>query len=83
MERNRVRARVYSTGRGRDRTWHYEVHRSGDGAVVLYDNTGAFAPIINTASSRVAALRHMETAGHQLFPYRDQEGKEWLARTRT
>lgn len=73
---NRVRARVYSTGSGRFRTWHYEVHRPGDGAVILYDNTGAFEPIMRTALNRVEALRHMQTAGHDLPAYLDHEGRK-------
>lgn len=65
-----VRARIWSTpGRGKRRTWHYKVVR-GDGKTVLYDNTGAFAPILRTALIEVEALRHMEIAGHKLKEYR-------------
>lgn len=64
----RVRARVWSTGRGRRRTWHYKVVR-GDGKTVLYDNTGHFEPILKDALIRVEALRHMVTAGHKLGVY--------------
>lgn len=72
-----VRAKVWSTGAGRGsrtgrrtrRTWHFEVYNSR-GEVVLYDNTGSFEPILRDALIRVEALRHMETAGHRLKPYR-------------
>ena len=78
---NAVRARVWSTGsyhrpRGRHRstglTWHYEITRP-DGKVVLYDNTGAFEPIIRDALIRVEALRHMVTAGHPLPEYKTND----------
>ncbi|WP_146072851.1 hypothetical protein [Cryobacterium sp. Y62] len=64
-----VRARVWSTGEGKRRTWHYKVMRA-DGKTVLYDNTGAFAPIIQDALIRVEVLRHMVIAGHELKEYR-------------
>lgn len=79
-----VRARVWSTRgatvnviingvhyrRYTHRTWHYEVYNSR-GQVVLYDNTGYWRPILQDALVRVEALRHMETAGHTLDPYRE------------
>jgi hypothetical protein len=74
----KVRARVWSTGqyhkpRGPHRatglTWHYAVVRP-DGAIVLYDNTGHFEPMLEAALIRVEALRHMVTAGHALPSYR-------------
>jgi len=65
----KVRARVWSTGRGKHRTWHYVVKR-GDGKPVLYDNTGQFAPMLASALMRVEVLRHMVTAGHKLKAYR-------------
>lgn len=82
--KGKVRARVWSTGRfvprGRLRrgerhrstglTWHFAVYNSA-GEVVLYDNTGAYKPILNAALIRVEALRHMEIAGHKLKPYSD------------
>ena len=61
----KVRARVWSTGRGQHRTWHFVVMR-GDGRPVLYDNTGQFAPILHRALRGVAVLRHMVVAGHEL-----------------
>jgi|GEM_PF-5843704 len=70
-----VRARVWSTTpshryRGRHtRTWHYAVYNTA-GDIVLYDNTGHWKPIITDALIRVEALRHMETAGHKLKPYK-------------
>lgn len=51
------------------RTWHYAVYNSA-GDIVLYDNTGHWQPIIKTALIEVTALRHMETAGHKLKPYK-------------
>lgn len=65
---NKVRARVWSTGAGRRRTWHYKVTRP-DGETVLYDNTGHFDPILRSALIRVEALRHMVIAGHELPIY--------------
>lgn len=68
-----VRAKIWSTvfidpkGRPR-RSWHYAVFNSA-GEVVLYDDTGYFAPILRSALIRVTALRHMEIAGHRLRPY--------------
>lgn len=78
MKPDRVKARVWSTGRyrkprGKHRstglTWHYEVVRP-DGKVVLYDNTGSFEPILKDALIRVEALRHMVIAGHDLPVYK-------------
>jgi len=65
-----VRARVWSTPgvQGR-RTWHYRVMRA-DGATVLYDNTGAYEPILRRALIEVEALRHMVIAGHKLGKYK-------------
>lgn len=40
-----------------------------DGAVVLYDNTGSWQPMIRAAQIEVEALRHMVTAGHELPEY--------------
>jgi len=37
--------------------------------VVLYDNTGAWEPMLTAALIRVEALRHMVTAGHTLHAY--------------
>lgn len=68
-EPEKVRARVWSTGTGKRRTWHYRVTRA-DGKTVLYDNTGHFEPILRAALIRVDALRHMVTAGHELGEYR-------------
>jgi len=62
-----VHAHVWSTGRGRHRTWHYEV-KAGE-TVVLYDNTGAWEPILRASLIRVEALRHMLIAGHKLEAY--------------
>lgn len=69
----RVKAKVWSTlqldFKGRlSRTWHYAVLNCA-GEVVLYDDTGAYAPILRDALIRVTALRHMEIAGHRLHPY--------------
>lgn len=63
-----VRARVWRTGRGRHATWHYAVKRP-DGGVVLYDNTGSWQPILQTATISVEVLRHMMIAGHPLPVY--------------
>lgn len=73
-----VHGRVWSTlsrdGKGRRyRTWHYAVTRA-DGRVVLYDNTGKFQLILNSALVRVEALRHMVIAGHKLKPYKGDIG---------
>jgi len=65
-----VKARVYSRGLVNGRTvWHYEV-RSSSGEVVLYDNSCGWRINLTRALVRVEALRHMETAGHKLKPYR-------------
>jgi hypothetical protein len=41
-----------------------------DGATVLYDNTGAYEPILRRALIEVEALRHMVIAGHKLGKYK-------------
>lgn len=74
MKATEVRARVWFTRgpvwRGRQ-GWvvHYAV-MSGE-RVILYDNKGASAwpKMLQEAMIRVAALRHMETAGHTLKSY--------------
>jgi hypothetical protein len=60
-----IRGRLGKSGR----TWHYAVYNSA-GDVVLYDNTGSFEVVMRRAMVRVEALRHMETAGHRIKPYK-------------
>jgi hypothetical protein len=63
-----VKAKVWATRRRGGYTWHYAIV-SGKDTVVLYDNTGAWEPILCNALIRVKALRHMVIAGHKLEPY--------------